>query len=363
MVVMSEDISILIVDDSSVYRYIIKSILEKIPGIKEIGMAYNGKIALQKIRHNQPDLVILDLDMPEMNGLETLKNIRILSPKIITVMITSHSSQKHYLSIEALSRGALDIILKPDEIEMSKNIEILTRHLSSIVQIARDKKHIKVLMHGIKTTDKNKEASAFKRRIGQARIDAIAIAISTGGPATLRMLIPKLPDNINVPVFIVQHMPETFTKVLADTLDRESFLNVVEASHGDEVKPNTVYIAPGGRQMKIVRNQETRIPEFYITNDPPENYCRPSADYLFRSLAPVYGGNLLCIIMTGMGEDGVNGSKTLKALNATVFAQDEETSVVFGMPREAIKANVVDKIIPIDKMADEIVNLIRSTGD
>jgi two-component system chemotaxis response regulator CheB len=188
----------------------------------------------------------------------------------------------------------------------------------------------------------------------EASVDIVALGVSTGGPQALAQVIPKLPTDLGVPIVIVQHMPPMFTAALAASLNGKSALKVVEGRPGQILEASTVYIAPGGKQMKVARPAPAAPLSLCITDDPPENYCRPSVDYLFRSVAQVYADRALGIIMTGMGADGVLGLRLMKRQGARVIAQDEASCVVFGMPMEAIKAGVVDAIVPLEQLASAI---------
>src|SRR5215468_1243136 len=189
----------------------------------------------------------------------------------------------------------------------------------------------------------------------QAPIEIVAIGVSTGGPQALTAVIPYLPANLAVPVVIVQHMPQTFTGALATSLNDKSIVTVVEGQHGQTLEAGMVYIAPGGKQMKIVQQNPRQAPSLLMTDDPPENYCKPSVDYLFRSVAHLYANRALGVIMTGMGADGVRGLRLMKQHGAKILAQDAESCVVFGMPMEAIKAGVVDAVVPLGQLAAAII--------
>jgi len=193
--------------------------------------------------------------------------------------------------------------------------------------------------------------------VSPGRVAVVAIGISTGGPNALSEVIPKLPRNLRVPVVIVQHMPPVFTKALADSLNQKSLLTVSEARSGDRLQPGTVYIAPGGKQMRIEKKAAGEFVQ--LTDDPPENHCKPAVDYLFRSIAGLFGNRALGVIMTGMGSDGVKGLQAMKQKGAYVLAQDEASCVVFGMPMEAIKAGVTDEVFPLSQIAVEIVNRVK----
>jgi two-component system chemotaxis response regulator CheB len=205
-------------------------------------------------------------------------------------------------------------------------------------------------------------ADAIVRRMqalqGQASIEIVAIGVSTGGPQALTEVLPHLPADLGVPVVIVQHMPQTFTGALAASLNDKSAVTVVEGENGQMLEAGVVYIAPGGKQMKIVQQSPRQAPNLLMTDDPPENYCKPSVDYLFRSVAHLYANRALGVIMTGMGSDGVLGLRLMKQQGAKILAQDAETCVVFGMPMEAIKAGVVDAVVPLGQLATAIVHYI-----
>jgi two-component system, chemotaxis family, protein-glutamate methylesterase/glutaminase len=192
----------------------------------------------------------------------------------------------------------------------------------------------------------------------QAPIEIVAIGVSTGGPQALTEVIPHLPADLGVPVVIVQHMPQTFTRALAASLNDKSALTVVEGQHGQTLEAGMVYIAPGGKQMKIIQQSQRQAPSLFMTDDPPENYCKPSVDYLFRSVAHLYAKRALGVIMTGMGSDGVLGLRMMKQQGAKILAQDAESCVVFGMPMEAIKAGVVDAVVPLGQLATAIIQHI-----
>lgn len=202
-----------------------------------------------------------------------------------------------------------------------------------------------------------KPAVQPKINLRPGRLELVAIGISTGGPNALAEVIPNLPATLRVPVVIVQHMPPVFTAALADSLDKKSKVSVKEAEHGELIKPGWVYIAPGGKQTRLVKQTGGTAVE--LTNDPPENHCRPAADYLFRSISKIYDNRVLGVIMTGMGSDGVLGLKLMKRRGAPVIAQDEKTCVVYGMPMEAFKAGVTDMVLPLQQIAPQIIKMVN----
>lgn len=382
---MAEDskLKVLIVDDSVLYRKVLSDILADFQDVEVIGSAPNGKIGLDKIANLKPDFITLDFEMPEMDGLQTLKSLKKDFPQIFAIMVSSHTKDGAEVTMQALEEGAFDFIAKP----ATSNIAESQRQLKSQLRPIINSIFLKKTLYGKKRTfaspsamqqqDAKAAATAVKPRafvpesgttdisrrmnsiIRSGKCEAVGLAISTGGPNALTHVIPKLPQNFKVPVLIVQHMPPVFTAALAESLNKKSAVSVVEGADGMVIKAGTVYIAPGGKQMKIEREENSKNVRIRVTEDAPENNCRPSADYLFRSIADVYGGNSLGVIMTGMGADGVKGLAVMKKLGTKVIGQDEATCTVYGMPMEAFKAGVVDVVAPLDSIADEIVSSLR----
>lgn len=357
---MQEPLRALVVDDTTLYRKVLSDLLSEIPGVEVVGTAPNGKIALAKIPQLRPDILTLDFEMPEMNGLETLQQLKTQAPQVGAIMISSHTSQGAKITMDALELGAFDFVAKPEAGSMAESIESLRSRLKPIIQayLIRKVRRIPGASPRVTPMVTPRVSPPLVRSTAiDGRIDLVAIGISTGGPNALAHVIPQLPSNLGVPIVIVQHMPPIFTAALAESLTKKSQIKVVEAQHGQVLEPNVAYIAPGGKQMGIAA-QGTNY-TVVITDDPPENHCKPSVDYLFRALASTHKNRVLSIIMTGMGADGTRGLKLLKAQGAKVLAQDEASCVVFGMPMEAIKAGVVDTVLPLDNIAPEIIRLIR----
>lgn len=353
-----QPLRILVVDDSVLYRKVLSEVLAGIPGVEVVGTATDGKVALAKIAQCKPDMLTLDFEMPEMNGLEVLEHLRRDHPGLKVVMVSNHTREGAGITLKALALGALTFITKPAGANPLENREALLAQLAPIIREIKTQ----VLPAASLARGENRGAPSFSGRAVNikppppeqpGRIQIIAIGISTGGPNALAAVIPHLPGDLRVPVVIVQHMPSQFTTALADSLDQKSALKVIEAVDGLELEPATVYLAPGGRQMKVILAAGKFRLE--LSDDPPENHCQPSVDYLFRSIAKIYDNHALGIIMTGMGSDGVLGLRLMKRKGAQVIAQDQQSCVVFGMPHEAIKAGVVDCIIPLDQIAPEII--------
>ncbi len=364
------NIRVLVVDDTVTYRKIISDVLAAIPGIDVVGTAANGKIALDKIERLRPDVLTLDLEMPEMDGLEVLRRLQQTGGDVGTIVLSGTSTQGAKSTMTALELGAFDFVAKPTGSNIEENARMLRQDLRPKIEAFARQRHVQGILHGCSppppvampappSTDEDDVARRMRRIVscGSGQVDAVAVGISTGGPQALNRMLPQLPAELPVPVLIVQHMPPMFTKSLADDLDKRCKLTVREAVDGQVVAPGQVLIAPGGKQMKVV--DEGGQASISISDDPPENSCRPSVDYLFRSVTRAYGPNALGVIMTGMGNDGAQGCRQMKQRGATIIAQDEDTCVVFGMPREPVEEGIVDIVAPLDDIATEIVRLVR----
>ena len=354
------NLKVLIVDDTIVYRRIVADVLAEIPGVEIAGSASNGKIALARIKVMKPDLLTLDIEMPEMNGLEVLQALKMENLDVGVIVLSSLTVKGGELTMKALELGAFDFITKPDGTSQEENRRDIKRTLEPLIRAYAHRREISSILRGTHVPGKGEPPQSAVRHLGpsivsrmnsialRAHAEIVGIGISTGGPNALASLLPLLPGNIDVPVLIVQHMPPLFTKSLAASLDAKSALTVKEGEDGETIRNNVVYIAPGGRQMKVTLGANAVTKIIRVTDDPPENNCKPSVDYLFRSLAHHYVGRSTGVIMTGMGNDGTLGLRLMKRSGAAVIAQDETTSVVFGMPKEAIEAGVVDVVAPLE---------------
>ncbi len=352
---------VLVVDDSVLYRKVLSDVLSSIPGVEVVGTATDGNVALAKIPQLKPDMLTLDFDMPELDGLMVLENVRVDHPDLKTVMVSTHTKEGAAITLKALELGALTFITKPRTDNPLESRTVLFDQLLPVVKEVRAQIH--PLQHSVNKSraishpfNNNAAIKQTTSRAVSGRIQIVAIGISTGGPKALAQLIPCLPEALRIPVVIVQHMPSDFTAALAEFLDQKSALKVVEAENNMALTRGTVFIAPGGRQMRVVSVSGKSMLE--INDDPPENHCQPSVDYLFRSISKVYGKHALAIIMTGMGSDGVLGLRLMKRLGAQVIAQDRQSCVVFGMPGEAINAGVVDQVVPLDHIATQIIQRV-----
>ncbi len=375
---MPEALKVLIVDDTVTYRQIISSVLADIPDTNIVGTASNGKIALSRIAASPPDLVLLDVSMPVMDGLETLKAIREEYADVDVVMVSGIDRGNANLTMRALSLGALDFIAKPVGGTPEESLALLKKSLGPIVSLVKTRKYsrqARKLSFGESKRTESEQARSFTsffhpeeefprpaptdsdvpRR--PKRIQAVGIGVSTGGPNALQKIIPLLDSGIPVPILAVQHMPPTFTLSLAERLDRDSQVQVEEARDGSIAEPGRMYIAPGGRHM-VVRSESGGRSGLGIIDSPPVNSCRPSVDVLFRSMAMVYGGNMLAVILTGMGRDGAAGVGAIRRRGGYCIVQDEATSVVWGMPQAVVEMKDADEILPIDRIARRIMEIV-----
>lgn len=344
---MFEKIKVLVVDDSAFMRKMITDMINSQPDMEVIDTARDGEAAVFKVRSMNPDVVTLDVEMPRKNGLEALREIKKISTSQV-IMLSSLTSYGSAITIEALQDGAFDFIQKPSG-SISLDIEKVKEELAEKIRYARSN------CKKIKSVEKNIEQHIKTETIKDAvrKIDAILLGASTGGPKVLYNVITKLPSDIGVPIFVVQHMPAGFTKAFAERLDKNSHLKVLEAKDGDLIQRDTVYVAPGGYHM-LIRNNTISL-----DLSPSIHGVRPAVDKLFISASEVYKGNILACVLTGMGKDGAEGARVIKSKGGYILAQDEDTSTVYGMPRAAYETGCVDRVLPDIKIADEIVRIVR----
>ncbi|MGV1098867.1 protein-glutamate methylesterase/protein-glutamine glutaminase [Thiovibrio sp. JS02] len=359
-------IKVLVVDDTIFYRKILSDVLAGLPFVEVVGTANNGEIALNRIRALAPDLLTLDVEMPGKNGLEVLAEVQAQGLEVDCLMVSSKTLVGSAITLQALELGALDFITKPDEADAGTNKKLLAVELGRFLSEYRRQleTHGKKGRRGPlcrpapaagKGTVRIQPRSRLLQRPERSQV--IAIGVSTGGPNALARILPQLPGDIGVPILLVQHMPAVFTQSLARSLDGKCALTVKEAVDGETIEKNTVYIAPGGRQMKV-GSSATLAKVIRITDDPPENNCRPAVDYLFRSVAREYGSKTTCLIMTGMGSDGKLGCMVCKAGGGVIVAQHEESCVVYGMPRAVVDAGLADVVAPLEQIAAEIMKTV-----
>lgn len=336
---------ILIVDDSTVIRRVLSNLLASDPEIVIAGTAANGIQALARIPEVAPDLITLDIEMPGMDGLETLVEIRKLNPKLPVIMFGTLTERGATATLDALARGASDYVTKPSHKE---NYELWPERVREEL-IRKIKSLCPVRALGPRPWPMFTAVSARP----QGRIDVVAIGTSTGGPNALTSLIPQFPADFPVPIVIVQHMPPLFTRLLADRLNTLARLQVQEGKEGKKLQRGQVWIAPGDRHMTVARKGAEFV--LSLNHEPQENSCRPSVDVLFRSVAESYGAHVLAVVLTGMGADGTRGSALIREAGGEVIVQDEASSVVWGMPGSVVAANLADRIYPLDGMGPEVM--------
>ena len=371
------NIRVLAVDDTVVFRKIVSEALAAIPGVEVVGTANNGRTAMAKLLALRPDLLTLDLEMPEMSGLEVLDAIREKKLGVGVIVLSSITLKGSEATLRALEKGAFDFVTKPVDGTLDENRERLRQRLDPLIKAFARRHEIKSILKGAAPAAGASPAGPrgaakpaaplddvsrrMKHLANRTKASLLLIGVSTGGPNALAVVLPQLPADLGVPVLIVQHMPPVFTQSLAASLNAKCAIRVKEAQDGELALPNVAYIAPGGKQMKLAGgpNGDKVI---RITDDPPENNCRPAVDYLFRSVSLHFPGQAAAVIMTGMGSDGTLGLKLLKRSPCYVIAQDEASCVVFGMPKEAIAAGVVDVVVSVEKIADEIRQATRGPG-
>lgn len=359
-------IRVLIVDDSVVVRRMLTQVLEQDREIEVVGVAATGRIATAKVEQLKPDIVTMDSDMPDLDGVQMLLHLRRNYPHLRVILFSSPTEYGGTATLDGLSLGANDYVIKP-----SKNggaNESISRLRDTL--IPKIKGLFKNQPLPVSTLNRPREAKkapsqskapsnaapeiAMSRR-GRA-IEVLAIGISTGGPNALAEMLPGLPDDFPIPILIVQHMPTIFTRMLADRLQAACNLKVRECIPGEALARGQVWIAPGGSHMALKREgSQIRL----VTNqDPPENSCRPAVDVLFRSVAALYGASALAVVMTGMGQDGLRGCEAIRKVDGRVLAQDEPSSVVWGMPGAVATAGLAEQIVSLKDMAREITRIV-----
>lgn len=358
---MKENITVLIVDDSAFMRKSLSIMLQSDPGISVVATARNGQEGFDLAKSLRPDIITLDVEMPVMDGLTALKKIMTECPTSV-IMISSITTEGAQATLKALELGAVDFV--PKELSyVSVSISNIKEDLiTKVKEIARQrslKDRLRRIRSSLPSAAPAKRFTGVIKDIPRFGHKVVAIGISTGGPFTLQKILPLISDKINVPVFIVQHMPPKFTKSLAERLNGMCSLEVKEAEDSEQVKPNVIYIAPGGFHMKV-KSIGMRGIEINISPEPNTTLHRPSVDVMMNSVIDVYGKSTLGVIMTGMGKDGFEAIKNLKALGGYSIAQDEESCVVYGMPKAIVDAGLADLVLPAEKIPDLINKILQS---
>ncbi len=347
-------IRVLICDDSATIRGILAATLGTEPDLQVVGTAVNGAACLEMMPAARPDLVLLDVEMPVLDGIATLREIRRRFGRLPVVMFSSLTERGAKATVDALLAGANDYVAKPTGLDAAA---VAARIRTDVIG------RIRALVprggaSGVREAPRPAPPVA-PRPPRQERIAGVVVAVSTGGPTALAEVLPAFAPDARVPVLVVQHMPAAFTTHLADRLSRDG-LTVREATDGAPARPGEVLLAPGGRHLEVVG--EAAAPRTRLTDEPPENSCRPSADVLFRSAARVWGSGTLGVVLTGMGRDGLAGCRAIVAAGGTVIAQDEFSSVVWGMPGEVVRAGLADAVLPLAQVGVEVALRLKRRG-
>lgn len=376
---MPAPIRVLVTDDSAVLRRLITDVLSGDPEIEVVGTAVNGKNALDKLPHLKPDIMTLDIEMPVMDGLQTLVELRKTNQKLPIIMFSTLTERGAGATLDALERGASDYVTKPANVgSVSESMEAVRSQLIPKIKSLTGRMPAapprarpafggapppppgRLAVPGAAGTAPQAAAPGLAGAAARptGRVDVVAIGISTGGPDALTQVVQALPGGFPVPIVVTQHMPPVFTQLFAQRLDAKSKLRVVEAKNGDLLEPGKILIAPGDWHMRLVKKGVSI--GVALDQGPQENYCRPAVDPMFRSVAEVYGGNVLSLIMTGMGSDGYRGAEHILHAGGSLIVQDEATSVVWGMPGAAVHAGLQCDILPLGKIAEAITHRVHA---
>lgn len=363
---MSRRIRVLVVDDSVVVRRLVSDVLAADPGIEVVGTAANGRVAMAKIDQVNPDLVTLDIEMPVMDGLETLRHLRPKYPTLPVVMFSTLTERGASATLDALELGASDYVTKPANVgSVSASMEAVREQLVP---------RIRSLCRGVVGVVPSRPApvapvvplaagvAAAPAAPRSNKIDVVAIGSSTGGPDALGAVLAALPGDLPVPVVIVQHMPPVFTRQFADRLNSKVALHVSEAAPGVPVRPGTALVAPGDYHLRFRGSARTGQVVTTLDQGTPENYCRPAVDVMMRSVVDTWQGNVLAVVLTGMGSDGARGCGDIVRAGGSVLVQDEATSVVWGMPGAVVAAGLAPTVLPLNQIGPAIVERVRASN-
>lgn len=378
-----EKVRVIVVDDSAFMRKAISDMIESCADFEVIAKFRDGRELVEKVDKFNPDLITLDVHMRDLDGLATLKELKKMGKNYPIIMLSSATTEGSELTLECLDNGAITFITKPsgsisldidkvkerliDEIKgITSNIrvnksniymrQITSNKESEIENKIKDRRVNAQLSQRKEINNSEKPSPMINNKVipKNKKIDAVVIGASTGGPKALQQVLTKLPANLNVPVFVVQHMPEGFTKVFAERLNKVCNLNVTEAEDGMSINRNTIYIAKGGSHMII--DSSIRVS---LNKEPSIWGVRPAVDKLFESASKVYGGNLLSVVLTGMGKDGAEGSKRIKDCGGITISEDKSTCTIYGMPKAAYETGKIDLVLPLDQICNKITEIVK----
>ncbi|PCI55985.1 MAG: chemotaxis response regulator protein-glutamate methylesterase [Alphaproteobacteria bacterium] len=352
-------ITVVLVDDSSVIRGALARIIETDPNIEIVASVSNGEMAVSMAANKKPDVMILDIEMPVMDGLTALPKILEKSPKTKVVMFSALTAKGADTTIKAMALGAVECIVKPASSQDTGPGSEFHRYITGLINTLGGAH----LLHTQPTRDDSK-ASPKQRDLPSPRTrssgtfvhpEILAIGSSTGGPQALFKVLKNV-GTVNIPIVITQHMPATFTKILAEHISQHANMPAQEGEDGMLVENGHIYVAPGGKHMGFKKENGALVVK--LNDDAPENFCKPAVDVMMRSLVEIYQNKILCVILTGMGQDGLIGARQLHQLGGRILAQDKETSVVWGMPGAVATAEICDQILPIDDIGPAIKKII-----
>ena len=355
----------MVVDDSVVVRGLIVRALESDPSIEISGSVGNGKLAVERLARHPADVVVLDIEMPVMDGLTALPKLLAVDPKLRVLMASTLTLRNAEISMKAMQLGAADYIPKPTAVREISGGDNFKRSLVEKVlslgqaRLAQDRR-APVLSPAAPKVPSLLSGPVALRRPGTTIPDILAVGSSTGGPPALLKLFAALKNKIKLPVLLTQHMPPTFTRILAQHIEKTTGWKACEAEDGMAVEPGRVHVAPGDYHMCVERTPSGAV--LRVNQEAPENFCRPSVDVMLRSVAKVYGANSLVVILTGMGSDGLAGARPIVEAGGTVISQDEDTSVVWGMPGAVAKDGLCSAVLPLDGLAPAIQRLGTGAG-
>lgn len=356
-------VRVLAADDSAVMRGVLRTIFQvhasdmtsRLPMMELCGVVRDGQEALDCVRALNPDVLLLDLEMPRLNGLQVLDILRKQSPMLPVVLCSAHTERGARTTLDALARGAKDYVTKPGkQDEVASSLKLLMEQLMpKIAAAAGIQEQSRAVSESQASFPQLPSSLACARGEFGARVELVVVGLSTGGPAALETMLPSLPESFAAPVLVVQHMPKLFTSALAERLNCLCPLPVREAKHGDAVRAGGVWLAPGGAHMEIAAGGLIKLHQGV-----PLNSCRPSVDYLFYSAARLYGDSTLALIMTGMGSDGLDGARAIRAAGGAVLAQDEASSAVWGMPGRVVKEGISCATLALPDLAGELIERV-----
>lgn len=358
-------IKVLVVDDSALMRRIISDMINSEADMETVDVARNGEDLFKKLAIISPDVITMDVEMPVMDGITALKELKRKGIKKPVIVLSSVSKQGTALTMECLQSGAFDFLPKPSgsislDIDKVKDqlVEKIRAAYTHVTLYKQDTEPRIVrkpeIKHENNITEKNIVKPVFNKNITHNKINAVVIGASTGGPKALYAVITSLPQDLGVPVFVVQHMPVGFTKAFAERLNSNSEITVVEAKDGDAIVKNVVYVAPGGYHMEVGSDKK-----IHLNTDPSIWGVRPAVDKLFISSSKVYKENLMSVVLTGMGKDGANGTTEIKKNGGYTVSEHQNTCTIYGMPKAAFETGMVDMVLPLDEISKEIVNAVK----